>query len=194
MPEKEVTDTRADTARQSYELARREALVRAKLRDTALLAFMAAAGLAYGFAFRGSHQNRNLLLLVPYLATGVAALLTQHNYVIAALGKFCTNELEPFLQKVKADAPQWESSEALKEKAVSFLMLTLIAHFLILLVPAGAALYLTSPETEMTKLAWGGGAGLTVLTCVLLFCTVADRIMTYLRYKCQNRSTDIKTS
>src|SRR5262245_43565578 len=102
-----------ETARKYYESARQELIQRIQLRDNVVLAFLVAIATIFGISL-GTSTRSEILLIVPYLALGATVLVVQHHAVIGAIGDFLCRELEPFFIKMGHDAPQWDSSQAIK--------------------------------------------------------------------------------
>lgn len=133
-----------DTARSFFEAARSEALIRAQLRDGAMLAFLAAVAAVFGFALSKEESGigaTDVLLIVPYLAFG-ASHLVQHNLVFDSLSRYQQDELSSFLKDCECLPPLWENSNALRSRATLLLMLTFVAQVVILGLPRVAALFL----------------------------------------------------
>ena len=100
----------ADTARQSYDAARQEMLIRMRLRDQALLVYLAIIGAMLGVSF-GPKGSSDILLTIPFISLGVAILVSQHNILLAHLSQFCAEEIPKFLSTMAStdeNAPNWD--------------------------------------------------------------------------------------
>ena len=70
----------ADTARLAYDAARQEILLRMRLRDQALLVYLALVGTIFGVSLSNQDEGGEYILMtIPYIALGVAIIVSQHN-------------------------------------------------------------------------------------------------------------------
>jgi hypothetical protein len=124
-----------ETARKHYESARLELIERIKLRDHSLLVYLGVVGTILSAAL-AMPAKLEILLSIPYIALGVAVIISQHNEVIGSLGDFCARELEPFLRNLQPpeDAPQWDNSAALHDYSMQAIKLRSWGHFLLIIV------------------------------------------------------------
>lgn len=129
-----------DTILAHYEAARDEVIIRIRLRDHVLLVYLAAVGAFFGVALGAPNAKPELVLAIPFIALGAITLVSQHNAVIGALLSFSNKELKPSLKNMGAYAPQWESSNALRDYYKSSLRLRYVGHTVIILVPCAGAL------------------------------------------------------
>lgn len=107
-----------------------------RIRDQVLLVYLGAIGTILGIAL-GTSAKIEILLCIPYLALGVSILVSQHNAAIGALGDFCGNEIQEFLDKLTPSeaAPQWDNSNALKYLHGQITQLRSWGHLIIVSVP-----------------------------------------------------------
>ena len=157
-----------ETARLFLETSRAEAHVRAQLRDGLMVAFSAAAAAIFGFAL-ANESAKVALVVVPYLAFGVASLLGQHNVAIHALSRYQVDGLRKFLGDGSNQPPLWESSQNLRSWQPRLLILTLTGQIVVLVAPSVFALALV-PYHVSGHVFWGTiiGGVLTLLTVALL--------------------------
>ena len=161
-----------DSARQHHTTARSELIQRIQLRDHVLMVFLAAVGTLFGIAF-GTSAKPEILLVVPYLTLGATVIISQHQEVIGSLGSFLHNELHPFLDKIGEAAPQWDTSEALKDYLTTAIWMRTSGHSILLLVPCLAALainwrhgfFSAFPEGPV----WWFGVVFMLTSCVVIY-------------------------
>jgi hypothetical protein len=100
-----------------HQSARAEIIQRITNRDQALFLYIAAAATIFGVALADKGSRAPLLLVIPFLGLGVAAIHAQHNTVIGAIGEYLGSELSPVVQDIlhgRGPAPvDWDSSEVL---------------------------------------------------------------------------------
>ncbi len=161
-----------DSARQHHLTARSELIQRIQLRDHVLVLFLVAVGTLFGIAF-GTSAKPEILLVVPYLTLGAAVVISQHQEIIGSLGSFLHNELHPFLETIDEVAPEWDTSQSLKEYLTTAIWMRTLGHSILLVVPSLAALALNwchgfvSPFPEGPV--WWFGVGFMVLSCLVIY-------------------------
>ncbi|WP_115863099.1 hypothetical protein [Halorussus litoreus] len=166
--------SRGDSARTYYESARRELIQRIRLRDNVLLFYLGGVGTIAGVALGSSGAGKEIMLVLPFLALGVATIVSQHNALIGSLGHFCVHEIEPFLQNLHEpeDAPQWDSSVALEEYKEQAIRLRSLGHTVMILAPALAGLainyqHVVGSALLLGLLWWVGFLCVTLATLII---------------------------
>ena len=131
-----------DSARVFYELAKRESVERVRLRDNVLLLYIGAITTIFSFAM--GREDLEILLVIPFMTLGAVIIISQHNAVIGTLSAYCASEIGPFLKSLTPpeDAPQWDTSKALKTYSGYAITMRTVGHSLLTLLPACIALYL----------------------------------------------------
>ena len=136
------------------------------------MVFLAAVGTLFGIAF-GTSAKPEILLVVPYLTLGAAVVISQHHEVIGSLGSFLHNELHPFLETIDEVAPEWDTSQALKEYLTTSIRMRTLGHGILLVVPSLAALGLNWHHGSFCPFSegpvWLSGVGFTGLSCLVIF-------------------------
>jgi hypothetical protein len=129
----------AETARITYESSRAEILERIRLRDAALLGYLAAAAAIFGVAATNAN-GFDVLFVLPFLSLAAALLVCQHDWTVAAICWFITEEIPPFLAEKGAGAPSWEFSATLHKQSFNVISSRTASHFLLIDSPAVFAL------------------------------------------------------
>lgn len=192
-----------DTARTNYVSVREEIRERIQLRDNVLVLYLGAVGAVLGVALSSRSISIELLLIIPYLALGATAIISQHHTMIGSLGCFLASELEPFLKEIGEYAPQWDASKTIRARSHRFSWLgRRVGHIVLIDIPAVAALffnwqhsiYLPLPEL----LLWWSGVVLTVLSILALFETSRWRRKLYqqlnMELQIEQSTSDIETA
>jgi len=130
-----------DSARTHHQSTRTEIINRLHLRDNILVLYLGAIGALFSITL-GTSANKEALLVVPYLCLGAATVISQHQEAIGSIGKFLYHELQPFMQKIRESAPQWDTSNALLEYRPQAIWLRTVGHLLLIVTPAIMALYI----------------------------------------------------
>lgn len=111
-----------------YKAIRDEAVSRLLARDRLLVLYLAAVGTLFGIAF-GKDGTKGIVVIVPFIAFGIALMLRDHELVLLRLGRWIRSEYEPYVQhyvkgELKQDTavavqklrlPLWDTSPILKE-------------------------------------------------------------------------------
>lgn len=141
----------ADTARKEIEGLRNEINTRVRQRDSALFGYLTGAAAITSIAFNKEEENAVLLLIIPFLALSVSAIIAQHHTVIGRREAFIKSTLRPFLEKINASAPYHEQN---KEKNFSKreLMTRTWAHAISLFVPVIFALAANFDDLSLENL------------------------------------------
>lgn len=129
----------SDTARQTYNAARSEVLLRMRLRDNVLLVFLTVTGAFLGLSLQNP-ENKDLSLAIPFFSLGAAILVSQHNLLAAAIGQFLAHEVAPFLMDNNEHAPHWDNSVTFKKITATAAWFRFVGHCLIVAVPSSIAL------------------------------------------------------
>lgn len=125
-----------------YSNAHQELLERIKLRDNMILLYLALCGTLFGIAFQAGEgidpKSYLLLLVIPYLAFGASILLNQHVTIIAAIGKYLSDELysEKYIDKSELLPPSWDNSKTFREFKNRSTSLRSWGHSLLILIPS----------------------------------------------------------
>lgn len=163
--------TSGDSARQYHATARSEIIQRLQLRDNVLLVFLGATGALFGIAL-GTNANPEILLVVPYLTLGATLIISQHHEVIGSLGLFLREELHPALEKMGDAAPEWDTSDALREYHSQAIWMRILAHTILLIIPPLGSLAINWHHRVVSAfpqgLAWWLGALFAGLSVVVL--------------------------
>jgi hypothetical protein len=160
-----------ETARTNYQSVRSEILERIQLRDNVLVMYLGAIGAFFGLSL-GTQAKPEILLIIPYFALGATVIITQHHSMIGSLGDFLAREMEPFLKKIGEYAPQWDTSNAIRDSShrLSWRGLT-VGYILLIDVPAAAALFLNRGSIDLPlpeSLLWWSGVALTILSVLAI--------------------------
>lgn len=165
--------TSGETARQYHAAARSEIIQRIQLRDNVLLVFLGAAGALFGIAL-GSDVKPEILLVVPYLTFGATLIISQHHEVIGSLGLYLRKELHPIFEEAGDTAPDWDSSDALRDCHSQAMWMRTLAHIILLIAPPVGSLAINWRHRGFSEppqaLAWWFGvffAGLSLAVLVL---------------------------
>lgn len=163
-----------------YESARTELIKRIKLRDSVVLLFLGLAGTFFGLALNSrfsenpNNDSFSVLLIIPYLSLGASVLLSQHNGVIAFIGKYCSEELQPVFDELTKPNKyvQWDNSKSLREfsdKAVGY---RTFGHFILIFIPSIAALALNWKHAIYSPfpvgILWWFGLVFTIVSVTLI--------------------------
>lgn len=161
-----------DTARSAYESARSELILRVRLRDNALLFYLAAVGTLFGLGI-GLQSKPEILLTIPFVALGTGIIVAQHHEVIGALGFFLAHELDDFLKELKPPekAPQWDNSLALKNHANTSMFYRMWSHLALLIAPCITSLGINYKHGIHSAFPYGP---------LWWFCLICSLIMVYI--------------
>ncbi len=152
-----------------YQGARSELIARLQIRDNVLLLYLGAMGTLFGIAI-GTAISMNVLLVIPFIALGASIIVSQHNIIIGTIATYCADEMQESLDELAPkDCPvQWELSASLHEYHRKSISLRSWGHFILILIPALAALAMNwrhaifSPFPE--GIMWWFGALCTILS------------------------------
>jgi hypothetical protein len=128
--------SKGDSARMHEEMARWELIQRVEHRDNALLLFLGAVSAIFAAAISIRKCDYRLLLIIPYLSLGITHITEHHNKMIGLLGRYLKIELESYYRSIDEYAPQWDGSRSLVDKAVEHPVGRMVAHILLIAVPA----------------------------------------------------------
>ena len=130
-----------DTARSAYESARTELITRLRLRDNALLFYLAIVGTLFGLGI-GTKAKPEILLVIPFIAVGAGIIVAQHHEVIGALGHFLAHELHDFLTQLSPseESPQWDKSFSLEQHVNKSMFYRVWGQLILLIIPCIASL------------------------------------------------------
>lgn len=70
-----------------YKAIRDEAVARLLARDSLLVLYLAAVGTLFGIAF-GEQGTKGIVVIVPFIALGIALMLRDHELVLLRLGQW----------------------------------------------------------------------------------------------------------
>jgi hypothetical protein len=161
----------AETARITYEASRAEVLERIRLRDAALLGYLAAVAAIFGVAATNA-DGFHVLFVLPFLSLAAALLVCQHDWTVAAICWFITEEIRPFLAERGAAAPSWEFSATLHKQSFSVISSRTASHLLLIDSPAVFALVWLKQKGAVSGLlddvAWKYG----IFAVLLSFCVI----------------------
>lgn len=149
-----------ETARKDMEGTRNEINIRLGQRDTALFGFLVAVGALGGVALgrQEAHPaNPDILLMIPFLALAVAAVVAQHHIVIGSRERHIVIDIMPFLQERNAGALLKEAIPP-GRYAMRDIRMRTMAHALVLFVPAVMVLILYTQQVELRRAALIGSA------------------------------------
>jgi hypothetical protein len=130
-----------------YTAARDELLMRIRLRDNALLVFLAFSGAIFSVALskqvasgNGSADPWLITIVIPFVSLGCGIIVAQHNAVIGALIRYIANDLKSFLRTQGCIVPEFGSSLTFKDHSLFSNRMRTGGHLVILSVPAIVAL------------------------------------------------------
>ncbi len=163
-----------------YESARKEMMLRIRERELAFYAWVAGLGTILTLTFHNSPPEIRLLLLLPLLSFGISFRIAQHEILIAALAKYCKDEVGPFL---KAELPSmlkhWDESNALSHVQSSIIKYRALVNVLLMGVPSGYAIVVNESkclESTDWALIWYLSIVLTVATIWFLGYSFLNRL------------------
>jgi hypothetical protein len=177
--------SKGDSARTHEETARAELIQRIQLRDNALVFFLAAVGAIIGVA---NALGVKFLLVIPYLAFGVAVILGHHDVMIGLLGHYLVNELEPYYHEIGEFAPQWDGSVSLMKihRELKHFLSRKWGYGFLVGVPCGVSLAYNIPWLIATEfdaiVAWFLGLVLTAASIFYICASDKKRHKLYSRY------------
>jgi hypothetical protein len=174
----------AETARITYESSRAEILERIRLRDGALLGYLAAAAAIFGVAATNAN-GFHVLLVLPFLSLAAALLVCQHDWTVAAICWFITEEIRPFLAEKGAAAPSWEFSATLHKQSFNVIISRTASNLLLINSPAVFAITWLKQKGGVSGLldkpAWQYGIVAVVLAAGVIVVTHFKRHYFYKR-------------
>jgi hypothetical protein len=135
----------AKIALEYFGLAKAEITTRIRVRDTLLAAYAAAAFTASAAILGTKQLGEHFLYGLPYLCFAFALLVSYHHAGIGALGKHCAEDLLPTLQK-EGQVPGYEHSKVFRSHHSKHNTMRVVAHCLILLLPALIAMVVNFPD------------------------------------------------
>jgi hypothetical protein len=161
-----------ETGRKVYDQMRSEIVQRVQLRDNALILYLGSVGTIFGLAL-GQLAKYEILLIIPYLSMGVAAIISHHHSIIGSQISFIADELVPFFKSVNEASPMWEISETRKEYSARDINLRFLANLTLTTIPPIAGLILTYElgfyqPFPLGPLWWAG----VVITIISIYITV----------------------
>ena len=189
--------SKGETARTNYVSVRDEIMERIQLRDNVLVMYLGAIGAIFGLVLNNQALALEALLVIPYLALGATAIISQHHAMIGSLGLFLATELEPFLKDIGEYAPQWDTSKTIQTKSHRFSWLgRRVGHIIIIDIPAIIALALNWRHSIYLPLGdlllWWSGVVLTTLSILTLFATSKWRKQLYRQLNVELEKNDSK--
>ena len=171
---------------------RQEILLRMRLRDQMLVAYLVVVGAILSVSI-GHNDNKEILLSIPFLALGSALIVSQHTVLAVYLGEFLSTELDECFKSsdVDEDIPRWDNSATFGRFRDKSNLYRLFAHTLMLLVPCIIALSkniehaLVYPFPFETLLWWFGFFCL-LCTAIIIFTVWLERLNSYIKRRWRN--------
>jgi hypothetical protein len=108
-----MEDPSVEVALRFFDSARSEMMARIELRETSLLAYLAAVGAVVGAAVQA--KNALLVAVVPFLGLSIAILQLHHNGVIGAIVRYLTKEVGPVLAASGSGLKDYENSDSRRD-------------------------------------------------------------------------------
>ena len=159
------------TGRAIYSSVQAEIIERVRLRDNALVLYLGSTSTIFGLAL-GQITKQEILLVLPFLALGVSAIISHHHSNIGAAMLFVENEIEPFLKNIGEDAPVWETSPTRQLYAKRDVNLRFLANLTLISIPPIAGLIFTYKlglySAFPLKSFWWIGLLITLITIYLI--------------------------
>jgi hypothetical protein len=128
-----------------------------------------------GLGFRANPPDFRLLSLIPLFTLPFVVIHVRHNMIIAYIGEYFDEELQPFLfgcveSKTLSSPKHWDQSSNLKHRLASFLRYEAVAHFLFLCGPALFVLWIAwDQRNTMSSLYWPGLVLTSVATLIVFW-------------------------
>ena len=157
-------------------LAKAEILVRIRVRDTLLATYAAAAFTAMAAILGTAQLGEHFLYGLPYLCFAFSILISYHHAGIGALGTHCALDLLPTIER-EGNVLGYEHSKVFKSHHSKHNSRRVIAHIMILLLPAAIAMAvnlndlldaISKRSVDYFSLAWAGSLCLMMLSLWLI--------------------------
>lgn len=110
-----VQRDKIDVILKLYEVARNEIHTRVTSRDNTLLLYLGTIAVVVGVIFQTN--NTFLSLIIPFLALGVAPIISHHHFMIVGLSTYCATNLGNKLKGLGIDIDLWDNSKERREFA-----------------------------------------------------------------------------
>jgi len=150
-----------------YKTACQHFLSRLQMRDNVTLLYLAGVGTVLGFAFGSRPVQKELLLLLPYMAVACAPLMVHHNVMLGSLLSYLSKELPSFMTSETRTAPPYEASRSLQTHFALALNLRTIGQLIILLLPSVLALIVNIPLAVNGPLLYVSAYWAAVASCLV---------------------------
>ena len=162
----------------SYNAARNEIVERIKLRDQALLLYLAAITTLFGIGL-GKDKMAEILFIIPFLALGIVSIIVQHNLTIGAIASFIRTELKEYFLTV----PHWDDSKSLKKIFKQQSLFRKISAYITIGVPPIISLIINNIYATQTTfpygLLWWLCLVLTIISIYYIYITSSKRDKIY---------------
>ncbi len=167
---------RLETTLISYEAARHELVERIRLRDHALLAYLAAVGTIIGIAL-SPIEYRMFLHAIPYVALGCSILVSQHNSVIGALIQFIYSNIKPSLCATSTYSPLFVCSKTFEKHSHKSNVHRSLGHAVIIGLPCLYSIIFLF--TSFCDLFWWFSVGFSVAAVIIIYYSHKKRMEIY---------------
>jgi len=155
-----------------YQSASQHFVSRFQMRDNVTLFFLAATGTILSVAFGSDAVQREVLLVLPYLALACTPLVVHHNVMLGALLTYLSKEIAHAPSESESSPPPFESSLALDSSFDLALNLRTIGQLIVLSLPSVLALVINFPTagqaTTSTSYAYWFAVVCVLLTAAMI--------------------------
>jgi hypothetical protein len=118
-----------------HKALRTEIIERLKMRDNALLAYLGASGALLGYGMKEGKFVNSLLIILPFLALGAAAIIIQHQDQIIGIYEYLTLELVKHLPEGGKRVITFNESKAASEHFRPNISMGFLAQILLICGP-----------------------------------------------------------
>lgn len=122
-----------------YQTACQHFLSRLQMRDNVTLLYLTGVGTVLGFTFGSQMAQKELLLVLPYMALACAPLMVHHNVMLGSLLRYLSKEIPAAISDMTTPPP-YEASQSLQGKFALALRLRTFGQLIIFLLPSAFAL------------------------------------------------------
>lgn len=135
----DLNKNNVDTLLKYYESARQEILSRITSRDNSLLIYLGGVGAIMSVAFQA--KDMIYLLVIPFIALGIAPIIAHHHSMVGALALYCSKELTPYFTKYGIEIPSWDISRSRMSFVKHTIMLRYLGDIVLVCMPAVVSIF-----------------------------------------------------